>query len=71
MKKNVGTLDRIIRLIIAALWIVLYVTDVINGILAIILLIDAGILIITSLIQYCPAYLPFKISTIKQKAASK
>ena len=63
MKKKMGTIDIIIRLLIAALVIVLYFTHVISGTLAIILLIFAGIFILTSLFSFCPLYLPFGIST--------
>jgi Protein of unknown function (DUF2892) len=67
MKKNMGTIDIVIRLLIAALVIVLYFTHVISGTLAIILLIFAGIFILTSLFSFCPAYLPFGISTRSKK----
>jgi len=63
MKKNMGTIDIIIRLLIAVLVIVLYFTHVISGTLAIILLIFAGIFILTSLLSFCPLYLPFGINT--------
>jgi len=58
-----GTIDIIIRLLIAVLVIVLYFTHVISGTLAIILLIFAGIFILTSLLSFCPLYLPFGINT--------
>jgi hypothetical protein len=67
MKKNMGTIDITIRLLIAALVLVLYFTHVISGTLAIILLIVAALLILTSLFGICPAYLPFGISTRKKK----
>lgn len=67
MKKNMGTLDITIRLLIAAIVIVLFFTHVISGILAIILLIFAGIFILTSLFSVCPLYLPFGISTRRKK----
>ncbi|MFZ4564603.1 MAG: YgaP family membrane protein [Bacteroidales bacterium] len=63
MKKNMGTIDIIIRLLIAALVIVLYFTHVISGTIAIILLIFAGIFILTSLFSFCPLYLPFGLNT--------
>jgi len=63
MKKNMGIIDITIRLVIAALVIVLYFTHVISGTLAIILLIIAGIFILTSFLSFCPGYLPFGIST--------
>jgi Protein of unknown function (DUF2892) len=67
MKKNMGIIDITIRLVIAALVIVLYFTHVISGTLAIILLIIAGIFILTSFLSFCPAYLPFGISTRSKK----
>ena len=65
MKKNMGSLDRIIRLILVALVAVLYFTNVISGTLALILGILAVVFLITSLISFCPLYVPFKISTRK------
>jgi len=67
MKKNMGTIDIVIRLLIAVLLIVLYFTHVISGTLAIILLIFAGIFILTSLLSFCPLYFPFGISTRSKK----
>ena len=66
MKKNMGTLDRIIRLALVVLIVVLYFTGVISGTWAIILGILAVILLVTSLISFCPLYLPFGISTRKK-----
>ena len=67
MKKNMGTIDIAIRLVIAAIVVILYFTHVISGTIAIILLIFAGIFILTSLLSFCPLYLPFGISTRKKK----
>ena len=67
MKNNMGTIDKVIRILIAALVIVLYFTHVISGTLAIILLIVAGLFILTSLLSFCPGYLPFGINTRKKK----
>ena len=66
MEKNVGTIDKIIRLILAAIIIILFVTHVITGTLGIILLIVAAIFALTSLIGTCPLYLLFGISTCKK-----
>lgn len=63
MKKNMGGADRVIRVIIAAIVAVLYFTNVITGTLGIILLILAGIFVLTSLVRVCPLYLPFGIRT--------
>ena len=66
MKKNMGTVDRIIRLIVAALIITLYATDTVSGTLGIVLLILAGIFVITSLFHVCPLYIPFGLRTRKR-----
>lgn len=63
LNKNMGTLDRIIRLVIAALIAVLYFTGNLSGVAAIILGIVAVIFIVTSIIGFCPLYLPFGFST--------
>ena len=63
MKKNMGIADRVIRLIAAAIFVVLFFTEVITGTLGIILLILAGIFVVTSLLSFCPLYLPFRFST--------
>lgn len=67
MKKNMGTVDRIIRIILAIVVAVLYFTGQITGIAAIILGILALIFVVTSAIGFCPLYVPFKISTIKKE----
>ena len=67
MKKNMGILDKIIRILIAVVVVILYFAAVISGTVAIVLLILSGIFILTSLISRCPLYLPFGISTIKKK----
>jgi uncharacterized membrane protein YkgB len=63
MKKNMGTADRVIRTVIAVVIGVLYFTGVIGGTLALILGIVAVLFLLTSLVAWCPSYLPFGIST--------
>jgi hypothetical protein len=65
MKKNMGTTDRVIRLIAAIAVGVLYGLNLISGTVAIVLGIVAGAFLVTSLIGWCPMYLPFGISTCK------
>jgi hypothetical protein len=67
MKKNMGKTDKAIRLILAAIIVVLLFTNVASGTLAIILFILAVIFVVTSLISFCPLYALFGISTFKQK----
>lgn len=63
MKKNMGIADRVIRVIIAAIIAVLFFTGVIEGTLGIVLLVLAGIFVLTSLISVCPLYMPCGIRT--------
>jgi hypothetical protein len=71
MKKNMGTADRIIRVIIAAIFIALYYNGIIGGVLGIVLIVLSVIFVATSLISFCPLYLPFGLSTLRKKMASK
>jgi hypothetical protein len=64
MKKNMGTIDRVIRILLALVVVILYITGSITGVAAIILGILAVVFILTSLIGFCPLYLPLKICTI-------
>jgi hypothetical protein len=56
MKKNMGNLDRVIRLVIAAVLVGLIFADLVEGTLAIILLVVAGVFTLTSFISFCPLY---------------
>lgn len=67
MKKNMGTADRVIRFIVAAVIGVLYYTGTISGTLGIVLLVLAGVFVLTSFISFCPLYAPFGISTCPNK----
>jgi len=67
MKPNMGTVDKVLRILVAIVIAVLYSTNQISGTAAIILLILASIFIITSFISFCPLYLPFGISTRKKE----
>jgi hypothetical protein len=67
MKKNMGSADRMIRVIIAAIIVVLYFTNVISGTLGIILLVFAAVFVLTSFVSFCPLYAPFGINTCATK----
>jgi hypothetical protein len=67
MKKNMGTIDKVIRILVAVIVVVLYFTHVISGVLAIVLLALSAIFVLTSLISFCPLYLPFGINTGKKE----
>ena len=63
MKKNMGTVDKIIRLVVAAIFVVLFFFKVVTGVWGIVLLVLAAAFVITSLISVCPLYMPFGIKT--------
>jgi hypothetical protein len=65
MKKNMGTFDRIVRIAIALIIVVLFLTGQINGALSIILLALAAIFLLTSLVNFCPLYSLIGIKTCK------
>jgi hypothetical protein len=67
MKKNIGSTDKIIRLVLAAVVAVLYFTKVINGTTALALGAVAIILVLTSFINFCPLYAIIGKSTNKAK----
>ncbi len=67
MKKNMGSTDKVIRILIALIIGVLYYTGIISGTIALVLGIFAVIFVLTSLISFCPLYLPLGISTCKKK----
>lgn len=66
-----GSADRVIRVILAALVAVLYFTNVISGTTAIILAVLAIVFVATSLTSFCPLYLPFGLSTLRKKMNAK
>lgn len=70
MKKNMGNIDRIVRVLIAVVIAGLYFAGVISGTVAIIGLALAAIFILTSLVSFCPLYLPFGLSTFRKKLNS-
>jgi Ca2+/Na+ antiporter len=67
MKKNMGSTDRTIRFILAAIFIVLYFTNTISGIWGIVLLVLAAVFILTSFVSFCPLFAPFGLSTCSKK----
>jgi hypothetical protein len=67
MKKNLGSADSVIRILVAVVTALLYFTNQITGTAAIILGLLAIIFVATSFIRFCPLYLPFGISTIRKR----
>jgi hypothetical protein len=66
MKKNMGSIDRTLRLLAAAVFVVLYLTKVVTGTWGIVMLAIAFMFAATSFFSFCPLYLPFGISTCRK-----
>ena len=67
MKKNMGTTDKVVRILVAVVIAGLFFANLISGTVAIILLILAAVFILTSFMSFCPLYLPFGISSRKSE----
>lgn len=65
MKRNMSNFDRIIRVILAALFAYLYFGGVVTGVLGIVLVILGAVFLFTAIVAFCPLYVPFKFSTYK------
>lgn len=63
MTKNMGSLDRTLRVVAALVLVVLALTGTITGTWAIIAYLVAAVFILTSVVRFCPAYLPFGFNT--------
>ncbi|MFZ4377728.1 MAG: YgaP family membrane protein [Saprospiraceae bacterium] len=66
MIPNMGSADKMIRIIIAAIITGLFIGNIISGTVGYLLLALAGIFVLTSFVSFCPLYLPFGISTRKK-----
>jgi hypothetical protein len=58
--------DRIVRIVLAAVFAYLYFGGIVTGTLGIVLLVLGGVFLLTSVIAFCPLYLPFNFSTFKK-----
>ncbi|MCA1751442.1 MAG: DUF2892 domain-containing protein [Flavobacteriales bacterium] len=67
MKKNMGSTDRIVRILAAIAFAVLYFTGTVTGTAGLVLLILGAVFLLTSFVSFCPLYAPFGISTCKMK----
>ncbi len=67
MKKNMGSTDRTVRIVLAILFVVLYYNHVIVGAAGVLLMVLGGVFVLTSLVSFCPLYTLFGFSTTSQK----
>jgi hypothetical protein len=71
MKKNMGGTDKVIRIILAVVFAALYFTGTVTGIAGIVLLVLAGVFLLTSFISFCPLYTLVGINTCGVKKANQ
>lgn len=69
MKKNMGSADRIVRILIALLAAYLYYAGIVTGTLGVVLIVVAVVFVLTSLVSFCPLYAIFGINTCRVKKA--
>jgi hypothetical protein len=67
MKKNMGSTDKVIRIVLAVILAALFFTNTVTGTLGIVLLVVAGVFVLTSVVSFCPLYAPFGIKTCAVK----
>ena len=63
IEKNMGTIDRIVRLVLAIILAALYFTGAVSGTLGVVFLVIAVVFALTAAVSICPLYLPFGLST--------
>ncbi len=67
MKKNMGNADRIIRVLLAAVFAYLYFSGTVTGIPGIVLVVLGGVFVLTSLVSFCPLYTLVGLNTCPRK----
>ncbi len=65
MKPNLSNLDRVVRVVVAALFAYLYFSGVVTGALGIVLVVLGAVFVLTAIVGFCPLYTLFKFSTLK------
>ena len=65
MKRNLSNIDRIVRVVLAALFAYLYFGGIVTGALGIALLVVGAVFVLTAVVSFCPLYAMFKLSTFK------
>ena len=65
MKRNMSNTDRIVRVVVAALFAYLYFGGIVTGTLGIVLVALGAVFLLTAVVAFCPLYAPFKFSTYK------
>ena len=68
LNRNMGTIDRIVRVSLAVIFAALILTGAVSGAVAVVLGVLGAVFLSTSVVQFCPLYLPFKLSTRGKEA---
>ena len=63
MKKNMGNTDRIFRVVLAAVVVLLYLTGAIPGAMGLLMLLPSGIVAMTGIVGFSPLYAVFGVSS--------
>jgi hypothetical protein len=66
MKRNMGTTDKMLRVLLAVIIAILYLTNIISGTPGIVLIIFALVFVLTSFVSFCPLYVPFGWNTMRK-----
>jgi hypothetical protein len=66
MKKNIGTIDKIVRIVLAVIISTLYITGIVSDLLGFVCLAIGGILLLTSVVDFCPLYKILKFKGTKK-----
>ena len=66
MKTNMGIIDRVVRIVVALVFVGLYFANVVTGTFAIVLLVLAGVFTLTAIVGFCPLYWPLGINTMNK-----
>lgn len=62
-----GSADSIIRLIIAAIIAILFYSNIISGTLGVVLLVLAGVFVLTAIFKFCPIYTIVGLNTCSKE----
>jgi len=66
MKRNMSDIDRIVRVVVAAVFAYLYFGGIVTGTFGIVLVVLAAVFLFTAVVAFCPLYMPFNLSTYKK-----
>lgn len=67
MKSNMGSADKAIRIVLAIVFAGLYITQLVEGIVGLALLVIGGVFLLTSVISFCPLYTLLGMNTSEKK----